>query len=219
MHTQRMPEGKTRPSTGESGRRLAFIAFLIWLPLVSGAMLLLGVYQAKPGDPGHPAEAWPEGLPLMHVLKRPTLLLFLHSECPCSRASVAALARLLSKGDGKVEALAIVRHTPGASASGPSALDAQLLAIPKLMQIDDPDGELARRFGVETSGHALLFRADGVLVYSGGLTPARGHEGDCLGLDALFTWLSRGRVVESRAPVYGCAIRSTSPKTRPRATR
>ena len=45
----------------------------------------------------------------------------------------------------------------------------------------DPGGAEARRFGVATSGHVLLYDTRGDLIFSGGITPGRGEQGDNAG--------------------------------------
>ncbi|HKX46007.1 MAG TPA: hypothetical protein VJP77_04845, partial [Planctomycetota bacterium] len=46
----------------------------------------------------------------------------------------------------------------------------------------------------------------GALVFSGGLTSARAHEGDNRGRDAVRHFVLQGAVVERGTPVYGCAL-------------
>ena len=61
-----------------------------------------------------------------------------------------------------------------------------------------------------TSGHALLFDRDGHLLFSGGITPARGHEGDNFGASAIAARLA-GRPAPAETPVFGCPIAGPDP--------
>ena len=61
-----------------------------------------------------------------------------------------------------------------------------------------------------TSGHALLFDRDGRLLFRGGITPARGHEGDNFGASAIAARLA-GRPARAEAPVFGCPIAGLAP--------
>ncbi len=79
-------------------------------------------------------------------------------------------------------------------------------AIPGAKVISDPDGAEARRFHVTTSGHTLVYGRTGDLLFSGGITASRGHQGDNDGHAAIVS-LWNGEHVESRdLPVYGCPI-------------
>jgi hypothetical protein len=83
-------------------------------------------------------------------------------------------------------------------------------AVPGVHAVRDPGGEEARRFGALTSGHALLYDADGALRYSGGLTASRGHEGANAGATAVRDLLTRDEANLAAAPVYGCPLESPS---------
>jgi len=47
----------------------------------------------------------------------------------------------------------------------------------------------------------------GRLAFSGGITLARGHEGDSAGLQRIRSLLRTGKADRSEAPVYGCSLR------------
>ncbi len=64
----------------------------------------------------------------------------------------------------------------------------------------------AGRFGVKGSGHVLLYQPSGRLVFSGGITPSRGHEGDNPGRAAVISLVLQGRSPVNRTPVYGCPL-------------
>ena len=70
----------------------------------------------------------------------------------------------------------------------------------------DADGVEAARFGAKTSGQALLYAADGRLLFHGGLTPSRGHEGDNEGLRRV-TAILDGKAARDESPVFGCSLR------------
>ncbi|MEK6644581.1 MAG: hypothetical protein AABZ08_11805 [Planctomycetota bacterium] len=82
----------------------------------------------------------------------------------------------------------------------------------------DDQGREAQRFGAATSGHAVLYDLDGNLVFSGGLTASRGHEGDNAGASAITSALC-GRVTSTAAaPVFGCNLRDApTPTSSPEA--
>jgi len=69
----------------------------------------------------------------------------------------------------------------------------------------DEDGAEAARFGAATSGTVALYR-DGKLLFNGGITPARGHEGDSFGKERLVSLLTTGKADRNDAPVFGCSL-------------
>ena len=81
-------------------------------------------------------------------------------------------------------------------------------SIPETTIQDDVDGETARLFGLETSGHVALYDVDGSLRFSGGITAARGHEGDSTGLLVLRAFLAGQQSVTDSTEVYGCPLAS-----------
>ncbi len=76
--------------------------------------------------------------------------------------------------------------------------------------MEDIQGREALRFGAATSGQTLLYDASGRLLFSGGITPARGHAGDNDGSDALLELLSGGSGRHHQTPVFGCSLRDAS---------
>ena len=70
----------------------------------------------------------------------------------------------------------------------------------------DPDGVEARRFGAETSGHTLLFGADGRLLFSGGITASRGHAGDNAGESAIVALVNNQTPTRTQTLVFGCSL-------------
>jgi hypothetical protein len=70
----------------------------------------------------------------------------------------------------------------------------------------DRDGAESRRFRTETSGHALLYDAGGRLLFSGGITVARGHAGDNAGLGAIEALVAGEPAARRRTLVFGCAL-------------
>ncbi len=139
--------------------------------------------------------------------ERPRLMLFLHPECPCSRATVSELSRLMTDCKDRLETTAYVyspHEMPADWAKG--SLYRQVQGIPHVKVELDRDGERARQFGAQTSGQVLLYSSKGTLVFSGGITPGRAHEGDNDGCDAIAEYLKNGKAPTSRTPVYGCAL-------------
>lgn len=179
----------------------------VWAALVAGGGAVLLWHDGRAGSEGAPAAAWPGGAGLVAPEGRPLLLMLVHSQCPCTRASLDQLRTLLARAGERVEARLLV-YTPAVTPPHweQGALDAALAALPGVQQVADVDGALAARLGLQTSGHVLLYSPDGRLLFSGGLTPSRSHRGDSAGLSAALD-IALGRPPARReSPVYGCPI-------------
>ncbi|WP_404362787.1 RedB protein [Corallococcus coralloides] len=140
-----------------------------------------------------------------------TLLVFLHPQCPCSRATLAELAKLLDRHGARLSTRVFVwapREAPPGFER--SELWTRAGALPGVEVVADVDGQAARELGARTSGQLVLFSPDGVERFSGGITPARGHEGDSAGGRALRALLDSQVSSAAPAPVFGCALETPS---------
>ncbi|MFT7465447.1 MAG: hypothetical protein ACI9EF_003814, partial [Pseudohongiellaceae bacterium] len=54
-------------------------------------------YSSAPSDPGVPVNTWPENTALGARTGDPELLMFVHALCPCTRASLSELERVLCR--------------------------------------------------------------------------------------------------------------------------
>ncbi|HUR59158.1 MAG TPA: hypothetical protein VM029_15690, partial [Opitutaceae bacterium] len=79
-------------------------------------------------------------------------------------------------------------------------------AIPGVKVLTDVDGRAAARFGAVTSGQALLFDTAGRLLFSGGITGARGHQGDNAGRRAVVARVFGRETAPAHTPVFGCSL-------------
>jgi hypothetical protein len=141
------------------------------------------------------------------VADKPTLLLFAHPHCPCTRASLHELDGLPAETKDKVSVI-VVFTVPDGVPAGWEKGDLWKLAtsIPSLRVIRDPGGREAHRFDVEGSGHVLLYAPSGQLLFSGGITASRGHEGDNAGSSAVVSFILKGHAAINHTPVFGCSL-------------
>jgi hypothetical protein len=79
-------------------------------------------------------------------------------------------------------------------------------ALPGVTVLADDDGREAQRFNSTTSGQVVLYDTAGRLLFSGGITGARGHAGDNAGRSAIVALLNRGVAAHKETPVFGCAL-------------
>lgn len=202
------PTSPTHRLSCSSSRWLTAVAGL-WLVVAATGMAWLASYKGRPGDLGCPPPRWPVTSPLNRAADRPTLLVFAHPHCSCTRATLEELARLLAQCPGRVRTCVVFLHPAGTPPAWPrSDRWDQAGQIPGVVCIDDAGACETRRFGATTSGQALLYAADGSLRYHGGLTPARGHAGDNRGRSALLRLVLTGAddTALCTGPVYGCPL-------------
>ncbi|RKH10088.1 RedB protein [Corallococcus sp. CA047B] len=191
-----------RPST----RGWLVLAGVLWLGVIVTGLVTLARYSLTPGVAQAMVARWPEGTPLTRQAGRPVLVMLAHPKCPCTRASVAELQALMAHADGRADAFVLFMRPEGLEDGWEQGeLWRAAASIPGVTVLKDPGGVEAKRFGATTSGHVVLYGADGHLRFSGGLTVARGHVGDSPGRTALERVLREGG--EGRdTPVYGCAL-------------
>ena len=187
-------------------RRTALaIASAAWALSVAGGAGALIAYQSAPGlAPAAPAH-WPAAPAFDLDPVRPTLVMFAHPRCPCARASLAELRALLDRPDPPAAHLAFA--VPDGADQEWTGNDFWFAAakIRGLVTHADRGGRLAAACGARTSGQVMIFTGDGSLLYSGGLTGSRGHEGGNGGLDAASRALDTGAAAPS-FPVFGCSL-------------
>jgi hypothetical protein len=177
-----------------------------WLAVIGAGMSYLAYYDRQAGEVlAAPAQI----LPLANdAPQKQRLLMFIHPHCPCSTASMRELQRLMSRCVAEVEAtIYFIRpdHEPDSWAHG--SLWNLAHQIPGVTAKIDAGGNLSRQFSASTSGSIVVYDPAGTLQYQGGITEARGHEGDSRGKAAIFA-IARGELhEESQGPVYGCPLR------------
>lgn len=186
-----------------------------WVLAVGAGMGILLRYESRPGAPASPrSERWPEQSALRRAPGRATLVMVAHPRCPCTRASLAELARLMIRCGDRVSAHVLFVLPPGKGAAwGRTDLWRSARAIPGVDARLDPGGIEARRcFGAATSGQTFLYHENGRLLFRGGITAARGHEGDNAGSDAVAALVRDAGAhratgaAPASTPVFGCAL-------------
>jgi hypothetical protein len=137
--------------------------------------------------------------------------MFAHPKCPCTRASIAELERIMSQCRGQIKPWIVFYKPADADAHWPQTdLWRRAESIPGAHVIADVDGLEARRFRAFTSGQTFLYGPHGELQFSGGITAFRGHEGDNAGHAAIVQLINGGDAPCRATPVFGCPITETS---------
>lgn len=180
--------------------------FAAWLLMLGLGLPPFLSYENTAGRGGNAPLEWPADSALGRARGLPTLVMMMHPRCPCSRASLSELALLLAEARGRVSADVVFVRPPGLAWERERGESWDVAAsIPGVRVSVDEGGVEARRFGSETSGQVMLYGSDGRLRFSGGITAARGHEGDNMGLRAVAALLTDGDGVGG-TPVFGCPI-------------
>lgn len=192
------------PSWRLASRHLALIA---WGLSIAGGFHVALTYQATSGAPTQAHAVWPTGLPMTLDPERATLLLTLHPHCPCSRATLAELDRLLLRWSEALRIHVFVYTDPTLGNDWyETDLWRHAASIPGVAMHADLLGENAHRLGAHVSGTVFLYSTAGALLFEGGITPGRGHEGTSAGSRALAAILAR-EVPETRStPAFGCEL-------------
>ncbi len=192
------------------------IALVLWGLSVGGGFAGLFLYSFTPGGAGLAPPRWPAGVGLEPDPDRANLVLLAHPHCPCTRASLDELERLLTRCQGLVTAHVVFYRPadfpPDWEKTGTWHRAAR---FPGIRVHADEDGILARCFGAVTSGQVLLFHRDGRLLFRGGITSARGHSGDNAGADAVVSLLTRGSAACMETPAFGCPLTDPGPPANP----
>ena len=132
------------------------------------------------------------------------LTVFVHPHCPCTRATLAELAEVRRETPDLVIRVVFVRP-PGTADGWERGRLWDMARGLSGVELAADDGADARRLGAETSGIAVLAPPDGRVVFRGGLTRARGREGDSAGRRAVLAWVHDGAGAAT-APVFGCPL-------------
>ena len=187
--------------------RTILLMGLMWLFALSAGAWALLKYSRAPGAVGKPARQWPATSRIQLDPQHATLVMVAHPRCPCTRASLGELARLMAQCPGRLTAFVILPIPAGSPEEWEQTdLWRGAKAIPGVTVICDLGGGQARSFGVVTSGHTLLYDARGRLIFSGGITESRGHEGDNAGQSAIVDLALQGSAAISAVPVFGCPL-------------
>jgi hypothetical protein len=178
-------------------------AAVVWVLLVGAGFHWLATYKTTPGAQQEAPRLWPTGSGLTPAPGRSSLLLFLHPQCDCSRATLEEL-RVILNGARNVSALVVVEQLDGVPLQGGSWEAAK--SMPGATLVFDRDGREAKRFGARTSGQVDLYDAAGRLQFAGGITASRGHAGDNTGRRAVEDFLAGRPARWDSHAVFGCAL-------------
>jgi hypothetical protein len=194
-------------SPARRSSQLALAGGAVWMIVVFSALGFITNYSNSPGTAGSIPDRWLPESQITLDKNRPTLILFAHPHCPCTRASVDELDRLMAQRKDRLSAHVIFIRPEGMSEDWTrTALWEKASAIPGVTVHSDIAGAESRRFHVETSGQTVLYDPKGRLLFQGGITVSRGHSGDNPGRAALASLVDHNIAQEVKTPVFGCPL-------------
>jgi hypothetical protein len=186
--------------------KVRYTATAIWALLIALGMSAMDRYENTPGQFSPTPKTWPSACKLTLSPDRLTLIVFVHPQCPCTRATIAELSQLLARHQNRIQATLVAIIPARLKQWSRSSLLIDAAAVPNLQIQTDIDGKEAKRFGALASGFTVAYAPDSALRFAGGITPARGEAGDSFGLNTLEELANIGAASLSTTPVFGCDL-------------
>ena len=191
----------------KKGTVLLVTVGLAWLAIVVTGMAVFMQYENSAGVSAEAPGDWPAESQIQRVKSRAVLIVLVHPHCPCTRATISELARLMARVGDRLDAH-VVFTKPEGVAQGWERTDIWTSAaqIPRVNVVSDDEGVESQLFGARTSGQSLLYDKSGKLVFSGGITIGRGAEGDSVGAAAIASFVTDETGPAAATRVFGCQL-------------
>ncbi len=183
---------------------------VVWsIAIICGMSSIIG-YSNTPGEESFPPNVLLKEAPVSFNDNHYQLLMFIHPKCPCTRSSIRELTRFITSCPENITITFFCFVPSDKSDKNKNWLNTDIVksaqAIPHSIVISDVNGKWAKSFDAKTSGHVLLYHPDGNLLFSGGITAGRGHEGDNPGRTFITHAVKNKGSKSSQCLVYGCPI-------------
>lgn len=189
---------------GEMATRWIVVMLLAWVTALALGFALLAGWEITPGTASPAPARWPIAATISRSGEHPTIVMFAHPYCPCTRASLAELAAVMR--DDRHDATAtVVFFAPDDAVELDSPTWAAAGDLPRTRRVLDHGGVLAKLFGATTSGHLVIYDREGGLLFSGGITGSRGHVGDNIGRRSVLARLTE-QPAQPTYDVFGCSL-------------
>jgi hypothetical protein len=181
---------------------------VLWFSGAASGLWVLWAYENRPGTAASAPGSWPRESDLARDAGRPTLILLAHPLCTCTAASLTELAEILARARVRPKTYVLFLKPRGVSDDWEKTdLWRRAAALQDVTVVRDDDGLKAKMFGAATSGQTFVYDARGTLLFSGGITGARGHVGENAGRAAVLASLNRPEVdANPRTGVFGCPL-------------
>lgn len=166
-------------------------------------------YSSLAGNSKEAPLTWPTDSKISKSDNFANLLIFVHPKCPCTRASISELEKIFSYSKSKLKVTVVFSKPTGAEENWEQDfLWSQVKGNGDFHIYLDHGNTEAKLFGVNTSGEVVLYNEKRGLIFKGGITASRGHEGDNLGQLSIISYLKSGNIPVKRTETFGCQIYS-----------
>jgi hypothetical protein len=188
------------------------LAAVLWVGTVAAAYRAIRRFESTPGRAAEAPKSWPASSKLARNDGAPTLIMFLHPHCSCSRASMEELRAIIEKSPRTLRTYVVV-FRPHQAERGWERTDVYDAAakLRGARLVIDEDGREAKIFDTFTSGQTFLYDGAGRLRFEGGITLLRGHAGLNSGR-ANVIHIVNADTGSGTHPVFGCSIVSRGEK-------
>ncbi len=192
-----------------------FAVVSAWALLVGAGMWWQFRADSTPGAQGNAPAMIPVISGVPGDTPGPTLIMAIHPRCPCSVASLHELERVHNaEGNTPLRIILLVGTPEPVDDEWREAVERVRASATFAHVVLDAGGRQAEILGMKTSGSTCLYDAGGRLIFSGGLTVARGVEGASVASDRLIELLhttfgksTPGVAREGvKTPVFGCEL-------------
>jgi hypothetical protein len=204
------------PLPAQLKKTLFISGVALWLGAAAWGTKQLNEYSFGPGERGESPVTWPADARFSPADGVLTLVVALHPECPCSRATLSEIDAILAQTTPSLRVFAVFLDADPTKPAGDSALFKTAHKLPGVSVIRDRDGANMKAFNFLTSGETRLYLPDGSLVFRGGVTASRGHAGENPGrtavIDAVRASANRtsSHIATVTMPAFGCALFDSS---------
>jgi hypothetical protein len=189
------------------GAKSVAAVVVVWAAVVVAGVRWTLTYERTPGPSGSSPDRWPSSSSLTRADRGFTLLMLAHPDCPCTRASLAELEKIITRTSKQVAAF-VLFSKPGTRREDVERSDLWrwAAALPGVTAVFDAGAAETARFRAYVSGHTLLYDEAGRLRFSGGITAVRGQQGDNAGVEAIVRLATGPDERRSTTPVFGCVL-------------
>ena len=183
------------------------VAMTAWLGIVASGLYILWDYETSPGKSSSSPALWPAETSIEQNRTGHTLVMLLHPQCACSRASVDELAIVMARTRGRLKST-LLFYSPASKQIDwtRGELWRRAKSVPGVVNLVDREGREAKIFRAINSGHTALYNSEGELLFSGGITPSRAHSGSNRGRSAIIAAVHGKRLNYHGSFVFGCDI-------------
>jgi hypothetical protein len=194
-------------------RGWSVVAVIVWVLGIGFGLRYQAQYDFLPAATKPAADRWPVESQCRLSADHPTLVVFIHPRCGCTRASLTELAKLMSVCHGRLETQLVFLMPSSVDVEWSNTdLWSRATRIPGVVCRLDSEGIEHELFHASASGELFLYRPNGDLVMHGGMTPSRGQSGDNRGRKAIEQFVLHNIEPAGRTHVFGCELESAKSK-------